>query len=205
MVAMRAAVTLAVLIATAGAASAQSTGPVIVIPGRPGVPVIINGVDASYAVVEGDWGLGKGIHVQPTVYGGHPVEPAPPVGHYYPSAGHLPGYGRLEIESASKPKPAETFHQSWSAGSRQADPVLLSPVPPNPPPVIMAPEFNERRRRSSAQQNFAAPQQNPASFQQNSVAPLQNSATPQPNPAPVQGPANLQPQVRDQGSPQPHP
>jgi hypothetical protein len=144
MVAMRAAVTLAVLIATTGAASAQSTGPVIVIPGRPGVPVIINGVDASYSVVEGDWGLGKGIHVQPTVYGGHPVEPAPPVGHYYPSAGHLPGYGRLEIEGASKPKPAETFHQSWSAGSRQADPVVPpGQVPPYPPPVIRAQPYNQ--------------------------------------------------------------
>ena len=42
----------------------------IVIPGRPGVPIIISGVDASYAVVEGDWGLGQGTQVQPTVYGG---------------------------------------------------------------------------------------------------------------------------------------
>jgi hypothetical protein len=138
---MRAIFTLAILIATAGAASAQSTGPVIVIPGRPGVPVIINGIDASYSVVEGDWGLGKGIHVQPTVYGGHPVEPAPPVGHYYPSAGHLPGYGRLEIEGASKPKPAESFHQSWSAGSR---PQPVEPqVPLYPPPVIRAQPYNQ--------------------------------------------------------------
>src|SRR5277367_2423257 len=123
--AMRAAVTLAILVGTAGAAWAGSNGPYFVIPGRPGVPVIINGIDASYSVVEGDWGLGKGIHVQPTVYGGHPVVPAPPVGHYYPSAGHLPGYGRLEIKGADEPKPAESFHQSWSAGSREADPVLL--------------------------------------------------------------------------------
>ena len=101
---MRALVTLAILIVTAGAARAESNGPVIAIPGRAGVPVIINGVDASYAVVEGDWGLDKGIHRQPTVYGGHPIEPMPPVGHYYPSAGHMPGYGRLEIESA---EPAE--------------------------------------------------------------------------------------------------
>src|ERR1700733_2165702 len=102
---MRALVILAILIATAGAARAESNGPVIAIPGRPGVPVIINGVDASYSVVEGDWGLDKGVHYQPTVYGGRPVEPMPPVGHYYPSAGHMPGYGRLEIEGADKPKP----------------------------------------------------------------------------------------------------
>ena len=158
---MRAAIILAVLIETAGAAWAQSTGPVIAIPGRPGVPVIINGVDASYAVVEGDWGLGKGIHVQPTVYGGHPIDPGPPVGHYYPSAGHLPGYGRLEIEGADKPKPAPAFHQSWSAGSKQADPpVALNQVPQNPPPVIMAPQLNERDREHGFQQRSAIPQQN---------------------------------------------
>ena len=58
------------------------------IPGRPGVPIIINGIDASYAVVEGDWGLGKGVQVQPTVYGGRYIDPVPNVGHYYPSAGH---------------------------------------------------------------------------------------------------------------------
>src|SRR3954464_15443975 len=70
----------------------------IVIPGRAGVPIIINGIDASYAAVEGDWGLSKGTQVQPTVYGGRYIDPVPQVGHYYPSAGHLPGYGRLEIE-----------------------------------------------------------------------------------------------------------
>ena len=150
---MRAAVTLAILVGTAGAAWAGSNGPYFVIPGRPGVPVIINGVDASYSVVEGDWGLGKGIHVQPTVYGGHPVEPAPPIGHYYPSSGHLPGIGRLEIESADKPRPAESFHQSWSAESRQQQ----EPVPPYPPPVIMAPPYNQ----NSIQQNFGNPRPEP--------------------------------------------
>ena len=60
---MRAVLALAVLAGTAGVAWAESNGPVIAIPGRPGVPVIINGVDASYAVVEGDWGLDKGVHV----------------------------------------------------------------------------------------------------------------------------------------------
>ena len=155
---MRAALALAVVVGTAGVAWAESNGPVIVIPGRPGVPVIINGVDASYSVVEGDWGLDKGVHYQPTVYNGHPVEPAPPVGHYYPSSGHLPGYGRLEIESADKPKPAQSFHQSWSAGSRQADPPpQLNQIPQNPPPVIEAPRFNQ----NSIQQNFGNPQGQP--------------------------------------------
>ena len=42
----------------------------IVGPGRPGVPIIINNIDASYSVVEGVWGLGKNVQVQPTIYGG---------------------------------------------------------------------------------------------------------------------------------------
>jgi hypothetical protein len=201
---MRAAITLAVLIGTAGAACAES-GPVIAIPGRPGLPVIINGVDASYAVVEGDWGLAKGVHFQVTVYGGHPVEPGPPVGHYYPSAGHLPGYGRFEIESADKPKPAPTFRQSWSAGSRDADPLIppgsLNPVPPYPPPVIVAPQFNEHRRehKRTFQQNSAVPQPNSAAPQQNVAPPHESS------PAPQQNPPAPQPEVRTPEAPQPHP
>jgi len=140
---MRAAFALAFLIATNWAAQAE-TGPVIVIPGRPGVPIIINGIDASYAVVEGDWGLGKGQRVQPTVYGGRPVEVDPPVGHYYPSSGRMPGYGRLEIEPAGKPKPAESYHESVSV---QSTPQPVQPaqpaIPIYPPAVIMAPEHHE--------------------------------------------------------------
>ena len=70
----------------------------IVIPNRPGQPIIIDGIDASYAVVEGEWGLGRNGQVQPTIYGGRYIDPEPLVGHYYPSAGRLPGYGRLEIQ-----------------------------------------------------------------------------------------------------------
>jgi len=112
----------------------------IVIPGRPGVPIIINGVDASYTVIEGEWGLGQNTQVQPTIYGGRYIDPVPHVGHYYPSAGHKPGYGRLEIEPPANrrlPQPAESYHQSWSA---QSTPQL--DIPANPPPVIVAPQFD---------------------------------------------------------------
>ncbi|MDB5654839.1 MAG: hypothetical protein JWQ94_2452 [Tardiphaga sp.] len=118
----------------------------IVIPGHPGVPIIINGVNASYAVVEGDWGLRRDVHVQPTVYGGRYIDPVPNVGHYYPSAGRQPGYGRLEIEPPANrklPKPAESFHDSWSAASPPPD--QQSGVPFDPPAVIVAPP-NIRRR-----------------------------------------------------------
>jgi hypothetical protein len=141
---MRAALALAILIGTTSAALADS-GPVIVIPGRPGVPIIINGVDASYAVVEGDWGLGKGLHVRPTVYGGRYVDPEPYVGHYYPSAGHAPNSGRLEIQPPANrrlPQPAESYHESWSSQSTPppVQPMVQPEVPFYPPPVIGAPQ-----------------------------------------------------------------
>jgi len=137
---MRVGLALAILIGTAGTALAD-TSPVLVIPGRAGVPIIINGVDASYAVVEGDWGLSKGVHVTPTVYGGRYVDPVPNVGHYYPTGGLRPGYGRLEIEPPADrplPQPAESYHQSWSAHST---PQPVQPdVPFYPPPVTLAPQ-----------------------------------------------------------------
>jgi hypothetical protein len=156
---MRAGIALAILIGTTSAALADGgAGPVIAIPGRPGVPIIINGIDASYAAIEGDWGLGKGIHMQPTVYGGRAVDVAPNVGHYYPSAGHQPGYGRLEIEPPADrklPQPAESYHQSWSA---QSTPQPAQPeVPLYPPPVIVAPQggdFGIPQDFSGRPQNF---------------------------------------------------
>jgi hypothetical protein len=140
---MRTGIALAILIGTTAAALADSS-PVLVIPGRPGVPVIINGIDASYAVVEGDWGLGKGVHVTPTVYGGRYADPVPNVGHYYPSLGRSPGYGRLEIEPPANralPRPAESYYQSWSS---QSSPQPVQPeVPLNPPAVIIAPQIGD--------------------------------------------------------------
>jgi hypothetical protein len=142
---MRAISALLILIGTSLPAFAGD-GFNIVIPGRPGVPIIINGIDASYAVVEGDRGLSRDLHVQPTVYGGRYVDPVPNVGHYYPSAGRQPGYGRLEIEPPKNrklPKPAESFHESWSAAS--PPPALQESVPFDPPAVIVAPPEIRRR------------------------------------------------------------
>ena len=153
---MRAAIALAVLIGTTWTAHGAD-GFDIVIPGRAGVPIIINGVDASFAVVEGDWGLARGIHVQPTVYGGRYVDVVPNVGHYYPSLGHQPGYGRLEIEPPANrrlPQPAESFHQSWSAQS--APPQAQPEVPLYPPPVIVAPQNGN----IGMPQDFAEPPRN---------------------------------------------
>lgn len=142
---MRIVVSLAVLIGSTVLAFADSGG-VIAVPGKPGVPVMINGRDATYAMVEGDWGLSRGVHVQPTVYGGWDYYEAPPVGHYYPSLGRRPGYGRLEIQPSANrklPQPAESYHQSWSA---QSAPPAPQAIPAYPPPVIVAPEINRRFR-----------------------------------------------------------
>jgi hypothetical protein len=147
---MRFATALAILLGTTSASFAAGFD--LVIPMRPGVPVIINGVDVSYAVVEGDFGLGKSAHRQPTIYGGHYVDSEPYVGHYYPSLGSQPGYGRMEIEPPANrklPQPAESYHESWGAQSvmQPAQPE----VPMNPPAVIVAP------REGGGMRNYASP------------------------------------------------
>jgi len=140
---MRSAVAAAVLIATTLPAFAtDGTGAVRVIPGRADVPVPINGLDASFAVVEGDWGLAKGARNYPVrVMGGHLYPPPPEVGHYYPSSGKIPGYGRLEVDPPDHrklPREAEGYYHSWSAQSAPQPP----DPPVNPPAVILAPQIN---------------------------------------------------------------
>jgi len=129
-------------------AALASEGFDLVIPGRPGVPILLYGVDISYAVVEGSFGLGKGVQNQPTVFGGRYVDIEPNVGHYYPSMGLRPGYGRLEIEPPANrklPRPAASYHQSWSAQSAPQPAQPAQPeVPLYPPPVIVAPRGGER-------------------------------------------------------------
>ena len=52
------------------------SGPVFVVPSRPGVPIAINGRDASWSVVEGDIGLARPGHLTPVIIGGG--RPLPP-------------------------------------------------------------------------------------------------------------------------------
>jgi len=139
---MRALALLAILIGLPSAARAAD-GFEIVVPGRAGVPIIINGIDASYTVIEGEWGLARSVHVQPTIYGGRYVAERQPsdVGHYYPTMGLRPGYGRLEVEPPTNrrlPQPAESYYRSW--GVHSAPLPAQMDVPLNPPPVIVAPQ-----------------------------------------------------------------
>jgi hypothetical protein len=131
------AVGLAAFAAFASApARAEGEGPVIVIPSRPGVPVVINGRDASYAVVEGDWGLSRPGAGVVTVIGGMPVLPNPVYtqrNSYHPKYGRAPLRGRNEIEPAADralPDQAESFSRSWSTSS-DVTPVRETPRQPN--------------------------------------------------------------------------
>jgi hypothetical protein len=137
-------------------AHAADSGPVIVLPGRHGLPVIINGVDVTGAVLEGDWGLYSPHMVGPTIvpawvpgwtfqgkyYRGRYV-----AGSYYPAFGREPGYGRREIEPPADrrlPPPAPSFHRSWSS---QSDPLPASLDPPVSSPLIVSPQIFPGGRR----------------------------------------------------------
>lgn len=133
-IAMCVAIAASAAIAGASPQARADHEPVIAIPGNPYVPVIINGVDASWAVVEGDWGLYRPKTTAPTVYGGTvPFYEAPPGG-YYPKTGRRPRYGRLEVvpRQIRRAHP-QSYHRSWSTDSGGGYP------PYNPPPVIRGP------------------------------------------------------------------
>jgi hypothetical protein len=110
----------------------------------------VNGIDASWSVIEGDYGLDRPIGMTPTViyrpfavvapYSGPGVSahgrrtygPA-----YFPSTGERPGYGRLEVVPPADrplPPPAPSFFQSWSSQSAPG-PVTVYP-PFAAPPII---------------------------------------------------------------------
>jgi hypothetical protein len=135
-------------------APAADSGPVIVVPGRPGVPVIINGVDVTGAVIEGDFGLYRPHMVDPRIIAapawtaGRTYPAGYVQGSYYPAFGHQPGYGRHEIEPPadwSLPTPAKSFRRSWSSHS---DPLPADVEPPLPsPPLIVSPQIYPGLRR----------------------------------------------------------
>lgn len=135
-----------------GATMAYATdqGPVLVIPGRPGIPVIINGYDASYSVVEGDWGLARPGQVSPAIVSGPLIKPSPYyTGRYFPYQGQQPGYGRREHDPPDQrgPRPAPSYYRQWGVESQD----LPATIPPDYPqtPIIAEPtvEFNARRPR----------------------------------------------------------
>ena len=137
-------------VAHAGADSA----PVIVVPGRPGIPIMINGRDATGAVVEGDWGLAReriGVTVirrPPPVRRLSNRDPAcrnglcgSPVARYFPGTGRPPPVGRLEIlppANRALPPPAESYYRFWGIESAPLPPTI-EPPHYDIPPVIIGP------------------------------------------------------------------
>ncbi len=115
--------------------------PVIVVPGRAGVPVMMYGRDVSWAVIEGEFGLDRPGHVGPTIIPTAPVVVwGPPNGGYFPTTGQAPRYGRREVEpprNRPMPPPAESYFRSWSS---QSDPTpATSPSPYDSLPIIIGP------------------------------------------------------------------
>ncbi len=148
-------------IATASAARA-SCEIYLVVPGRAGVPVVINNYEASWRVVEGDCGLQRPGHVPPRVIGGRfvgPLQGSIRRSGYFPKNGEKPEQGRREIEPPSDrvlPTPAEGFSRSWSSSSG-SEPVPPADLPntnvpmggdgaPLTPPIIVVPQVGPRRQ-----------------------------------------------------------
>jgi hypothetical protein len=141
---MRAAIAVSTVVLAAsicGGARADHA-PSFVVPGKAGIPVIINGYDASWGVIEGDWGLYRPGHMRLTVaYAPHVFHVSRKRG-YYPYTGRTPRRGRHEILTPHRLRPAERFHRAWST---QCDALCVTEYPRlDPPPVILAPR-SERR------------------------------------------------------------
>jgi hypothetical protein len=137
----------ALLLAVTTSPALAQREPEIVIPGKPGVPVMINGIDASWGVVEGEFGLDRPGMVAPTVvYRPLLVSIPQNVPGYFPREGRKPGYGRLEIVPPPDrvlPPPAPTYFRSWSS---QSAPGPVTDYPPYPmPPVVINPQFGRGR------------------------------------------------------------
>jgi hypothetical protein len=140
--------TALVLAVTSSPALAQRE-PQIVVPGRPDVPVVINGVNAAWSVVEGEFGLDRPGEMAPVIIFRPLLVSTPPGGaapSYFPKSGKKPGYGRLEINPPpgyTPPPPAPTYYRSWSSQSAPG-PVTDYPAYPMPP-VVVSPYFGRRR------------------------------------------------------------
>jgi hypothetical protein len=128
------------MLCLAGEAYADNE-PVVVVPGRVGVPVIIHGVDATGAVVYGDWGLyrpGGAVVIEGGIWPPGVLAPLPEPPHYFPATGRTPAYGRKEIDPGPHRRGlTPEYHKSWQIES-QPGPVTEYP-PFAPPPVVVAP------------------------------------------------------------------
>jgi hypothetical protein len=152
----------AVVLAVMTSPALAQREPEIVIPGRPDVPVIINGVNASWGVVVGEFGLDRPGAMAPIVIYQPLLASIPGAPRsYFPKTGKKPGYGRLEINPPPDrplPPPAPTFYRSWSSQSAPG-PVTDYPTYPMPP-VVVEPNFGHRHDRFGPK-HFEGPAKGP--------------------------------------------
>lgn len=152
--------------AVVNAAAAQTTGPVIVIPTRRDVPVVLYGRDVSYVVVESDWGLARPGHLAPSIVGYAPLvgsRASPVRGVNFPRYGVAPARGRNEIDPGPDrpmPEPAESFSRSWGAQSpsvaaprpayhRPLDPIYPTRPTDVPPGAQMGPQMGPQTQNAA--------------------------------------------------------
>jgi len=134
-----------------GRQAQADSAPVIAVPGHLGVPVIINGIDATGAEVFGDWGLSRPGHGSLIIEGGTPTPLRRPPLRYFPTSSSVsdpdarppkatPSPSRATSPPA-RPGASTDFHQSWSVGpapmgDAAPPPIVVPPaivVPPRPP------------------------------------------------------------------------
>jgi hypothetical protein len=136
----------------------HDTEPVIVVPGRAGVPIIVDGQDVRGAVIEGDWGLARGriglTIIQPRGpiyfgYTGRSMYRSLGDVRFYPGTGRAPKRGRDEvIPPPNRPLPpkAESFHSGVKSESMPLPPDNPQPIYPMPP-VGVGVDFDRNSRR----------------------------------------------------------
>lgn len=142
---------LSFVLCEASAHAGADSVPVIVVPGRPGIPIMINGRDATGAVIEGDWGLAR-EQIGITVIRPPPIRPSrysdsacrngscgSSVARYFPGTGRPPPVGRLEIlppPNRVLPRPAESYYRFWGIESQPLPPTIEPPHYDIPPLII---------------------------------------------------------------------
>jgi hypothetical protein len=189
----------ALLLAVSSCPAFAQRVPAIVIPGRPDVPIIINGIDASWSVVEGDFGLDRPRDVYATViyrpfaivapYFGpasYPVRPQGPS--YFPSTGKTPGYGRLEVippPDRPLPPPAPSYRRSWSSQSAPGGAVTEYPSY-MPPPVrggtTYRNQYDRNRYQGAPQDQANEPMQIKSGNEPTPIKPINEQPTNQQQP-----------------------
>ena len=136
-----------VLAGTPAALAGADTEPVIVVPGRLGVPIIVDGQDVRGAVIEGDWGLARGhtgltiIRPRGPIYQGYAGRSMfratwPRVGHFFPGTGVQPRVGGEEVIPPANrrlPPKAESLERSYKSESMPLPANNELPLYPMPP------------------------------------------------------------------------